>query len=103
MPTINQTDSQSLSNSSCRKSLNSSVPDFDIIANTPTVPDINHDAENIMEKETLIDNMLEKFKVDSIKKEIIPELQEGTEKHFQNEFLNHTQIAWFALKNWKKK
>ena len=37
-PTINQTDSQSLSNSSRRKSQNSSIHDFDIIANTQTVP-----------------------------------------------------------------
>ena len=36
--TINQTDSQSLSNSSIRKSQNSSIHDFDIIANTQIVP-----------------------------------------------------------------
>ena len=36
-PTINQTHSQSLSNSSSRKSQNSSIHDFDIIANTQTV------------------------------------------------------------------
>ena len=31
IPTVNLTDSQSLSNSSCRKFLNSSIPVFDII------------------------------------------------------------------------
>ena len=36
--TINQTDSQSLSNSSIRKSQNSSIHDFDIIANTQIIP-----------------------------------------------------------------
>ena len=38
------------------------IPDFDIIANMPTLPHINHDLENIRETELLIDNMFEKLK-----------------------------------------
>ena len=41
----------------------------------PAVPHINHDAENIRETESLANNMFEKLKVDSIKKEIMSELQ----------------------------
>ena len=36
-PKVNQTDSQSFSNSFSRESRSSSIPDFDIIANTPAV------------------------------------------------------------------
>ena len=50
-PNVNQTDSQSFSNSFSRESRKSSIPDFDIITNTPAVPHINHDAENIREIE----------------------------------------------------
>ena len=50
-PNVNQTDSQSLSNSFSRESRSSSIPDFDIITNTPAVLHINHDAENIRETE----------------------------------------------------
>ena len=42
-PNVNQTDSQSFSNSFSRESRKSSIPDFDIITNTPAVPHINHD------------------------------------------------------------
>ena len=62
--------SQSFSNSFSRESRNSSIPDFDITTNTPAVPHINHDAENIRETESLADNMFEKLKVDVIKKKI---------------------------------
>ena len=84
-PNINQTDSQSFSNSFIRESRSSSLPDFGIIANTPDVPHINHDAENIRETESLADNMFEKLKVHSIKKEIMSELQKSIENFFQNE------------------
>ena len=84
-PNINQTDSQSFSNSFIRESRSSSLPDFGIITNTPDVPHINHDAENIRETESLADNMFEKLKVDGIKKEIMSELQKSIEKIFQNE------------------
>ena len=84
-PNVNQTDSQSFSNSFSRESRKSSIPDFDIITNTPAVPHINHDAENIRETESLADNMFEKLKVDSIKKEIMSELQKSIENFFQNE------------------
>ena len=84
-PNINQTYSQSFSNSFSRESGSSLIPDFDITANTPAVPHINHDAENIRESESLSDNMFEKFKVDGIKKEIMSELQKGTENFFQRQ------------------
>ena len=84
-PNINQTDSQSFSDSFSRESQSSSIPDFDIIANTPAVPHINHDVENIRETESLADNMFEKLKVDGIKKEIMSELQKSVENFFQNE------------------
>ena len=84
-PNANQADSQSFSNSFSRNSRSSSIPDFDIITNTPTVPHINHDEENIRETESLADNMFEKLKVDGIKKEIMAELQKSTENFFQNE------------------
>ena len=58
---VNQTDSQSVSNWFSRESRSSSIPDFDIIANTPAVPHINHDAENIRDTESLADNMFEKL------------------------------------------
>ena len=51
----------------------------------PAVPHINHDAENIRETESLANNMFEKLKVDSIKKEIMSELQKSIENFFQNE------------------
>ena len=54
-PAINQTDSQSFSISSNKESRSSSIPDFDIIVNTPAVPHINHDAENIRDAKSLID------------------------------------------------
>ena len=73
-PNINQTDCQSFSNSFSRESWSSSIPDFDIIANTPAVLHINHDAENIRQTESLAD-MFERLKVDDIKKEIMSELQ----------------------------
>ena len=82
---INQTDSQSFSNSFCRQSRISSIPHFDIMANTPAVPHINHDAENVRETESLADDMFEKLKVDSIKKEILSELQKCIKFFFQNE------------------
>ena len=41
--------------------------------------------ERIRETESLTDNMFEKLKVIDIKKEIITELQDSIEKHFQNE------------------
>ena len=41
--------------------------------------------EIIKETESLTDNMFEKLKVIDIKKEIISELQDSIEKHFQNE------------------
>ena len=41
--------------------------------------------EKIRETESLTDNMFEKLKVIDIKKEIITELQDSIEKHFQNE------------------
>ena len=41
--------------------------------------------EKIRETESLTDNMFEKLKVIDIKKEIISELQDSIEKHFQNE------------------
>ena len=75
-PAINQTDSQSFSISSNKESRSSSIPDFDVIVNTPAVPHINHDAENIRDTKSLID-MFEKLKVDVIKREIISELQES--------------------------
>ena len=81
---VNQTDSQSFSNSFSRESRSSSIPHFDIITNTSAVPHINHDAENIRETESLADNMFEKLKVDGIKKEILSELQKSTEFFFQN-------------------
>ena len=84
-PNINQTDSQSFSNSFSRESRSSSVPDFDIKANTPAVMHLNHGAENVRETESLPDNMLEKLKVDDIKKEIMSELQKGIEIFLQNE------------------
>ena len=56
-PNVNQTDSQSFSNSFCRQSRISSIPHFDIMANTPAVPHINHDAENVRETESLADDM----------------------------------------------
>ena len=84
-PNINQTDSQSFSNSFSRESRSSSLPDFGIITNTPDVPHINHDAENIRETESLADNMFEKLKVDGIKKEIMSELQKSIENLFRNE------------------
>ena len=83
-PNVNQTDSQSLSNSFSRESRSSSIPDFDIITNTPAVPHINHDAESITETESLADNMFEKLKVDGIKKETMSELQKSIENFFQN-------------------
>ena len=61
------------------------IHDFDIIANTPAVPHINHDAEIIRETESLADNMFEKLKMDGIKKEIMSELQKSIENFFQNE------------------
>ena len=84
-PNVNQTDSQRFSSSFSRESRKSSIPDFDIITNTPAVPHINHDAENIRETESLADNMFEKLKVHSIKKEIMSELQKSIENFFQNE------------------
>ena len=51
----------------------------------PAVPHINHDAENMRETESLANNMFEKLKVDSIKKEIMSELQKSIENFFQNE------------------
>ena len=42
-PNVNQTDSQSFSSSFSRECRSSSIPDFDIITNTPAVPHINHD------------------------------------------------------------
>ena len=84
-PKVNQTDSQSFSNSFRRESRSSSIPDFDIITNTPAVAHINHDAENIRETESLADNMFEKLKVSGIKKEIMSELQKSIENFFQNE------------------
>ena len=41
--------------------------------------------EIIKETESLTDNTFEKLKVIGIKKEIISELQDSIEKHFQNE------------------
>ena len=41
--------------------------------------------EIIKETESLTDNTFEKLKVIDIKKEIISELQDSIEKHFQNE------------------
>ena len=84
-PNVNQTDSQSFSNSFSRESRSSSIPDFDIITNTPVVAHINHDTENIRETESLADNMFEKLKVGGIKKEIVSELQKSIENYFQNE------------------
>ena len=84
-PNINQTDSQSFSSSFSRESRSSSIPDFDIIANIPAAPHINHDAVNIKETEALAYNMFEKPKVDGIKEEIMPELQKSIENFFQNE------------------
>ena len=60
-PNINQTDSQSFSNSFSRESQSSSMPDLDIIANTPAVMHINHDAENIRETESLPDIRCKKY------------------------------------------
>ena len=74
-PNINQTDSQSFSDSFHRESRSSPIPDFDIIANTPAVPHINDDAKDIRETESLAENMFEKLKVDGIKKEIMSELK----------------------------
>ena len=82
-PNINQTDSQSLSNSFSRESQSFSIPEFDTIANTPTVPHINHDAGKIRETESLADDMLEKLKVDGIKKEIMSELQRSIGHFFR--------------------
>ena len=62
-------------------------PDFDIIANTPAVPQINHDAEKISETESLANNMFRKLKRDGIKKEILSELQKVFKNFFQNELL----------------
>ena len=42
-PNVNQTDSQSFSSSFSRECRSSTIPDFDIITNTPAVPHINHD------------------------------------------------------------
>ena len=61
-PNINQTDSQSFSNSFSRECRSFSIPDFDIIANTPAVPHINHDAESIRETESLADKCLKNLK-----------------------------------------
>ena len=55
------------------------------MANTPNVSHINHDVEIIKETESLTDNTFEKLKVIDMKKEIISELQDSIEKHFQNE------------------
>ena len=52
-PTINQTNSQSFSNSSIGESQSSSIPDFDIIVNTSNDWHINRDAGNI--RETITD------------------------------------------------
>ena len=90
-PTINHTDSQSFSNSFSRESRSSSISDFDIIANTPAIPHIDHDAEKIRETKSLADNMFEKLKVDGIKKEIMSELQNSIENFFQNELLVFTK------------
>ena len=48
----------------------------------PAVPHINHDAENIRETESLADNMFDKLKVDAINKEIMRQLQKGTDFFF---------------------
>ena len=85
---INQTDSQSFPCPSSRESRISSIPDFDIIANTPTALHINHDTNNIRETESLVGNKFEKLKVDDIKRKIISELQKSIEKLFQNK-LSH--------------
>ena len=62
MLTISQTDFRSLSNSLSREyRSSSSISDFDIIDNTPTVLHINHEAENFRETESLNDNMFEKL------------------------------------------
>ena len=84
-PKVNQTDSQSFSNSFSRESRSSSIPDFDIIANTLAVPHINHGAENIRETKSLADNMFHKLKLDGIKKEIMSQLQKSIENFFQKE------------------
>ena len=110
-PNINQTYSQSFSNSFSRESRSSLIPDFDITANMPAVPHINHDAENIRETESLADNMFDKLKVDAINKEIMRQLQKGTDFFFffyrtSSRYLKrnvNTQMGWFTLKNWKKK
>ena len=68
IPNINQTDSQSFSNSFRRESRSSSIPDFDIIANTPAVRHINRDAENIRETKSLAENMFEKVKWMALRK-----------------------------------
>ena len=55
--------------------------------------------------------MLEKLKVDDIKKEIMSELQKSIELFFQNELSVfkkkceefETQMRWFTIKNWIKK
>ena len=87
-PNINQTDSESFSNSFSRESRSSSIPDFDIVTNTPAVPHINHDAENIRETESLADNMFEKLKLDGIKKEIMSELQKTSSRYLKRNVKN---------------
>ena len=87
-PNVNQTDSQSFSNSFCRECRSSTIPDFDIITNTPAVPHINHDAENIRETESLADNMFEKLKLDGIKKEIMSELQKTSSRYLKRNVKN---------------
>lgn len=52
----------------------------------PTLPQINCDAENISEGESLIKNMFEKLKSDGLKKkETTSKLQESIEKQFDNQ------------------
>ena len=87
-PNVNQTDSQSFSNSFSRECRSSTIPDFDIITNTPAVPHINHDAENIRETESLADNMFEKLKLDGIKKEIMSELQKMSSRYLKRNVKN---------------
>ena len=87
-PNVNQTDSQSFSSSFSRECRSSTIPDFDIITNTPAVPHINHDAENIRETESLADNMFEKLKLDGIKKEIMSELQKTSSRYLKRNVKN---------------
>ena len=59
----------------------------------PTLPQINCDAENISEGESLIENMFEKLKSDGPKKkETTSKLQESIEKQFDN------QLSMFKAK-----